>query len=103
MVIEARVAVELLEQVPDEVRLEGFDRLADREQLVLHAERLHLVPELAQAVEHVPLGLEVVGLARGRRLDLGGRHVVGVHEHEDPERAALLLAPAHSAMPFGRW
>ncbi len=37
------LAVELLEQIEDDVRLPALDRVADRLQLVLHAERPHLV------------------------------------------------------------
>ena len=71
MVVEAREAVELLEQVEDDVRLEGLHRLADRQQLVGDAEGLHLVAEAAQRLEHVVLGLPLEGLALAGGVDVG--------------------------------
>jgi hypothetical protein len=84
--VEVRDAVELLEQVEHHFRLPLLGRHADRVQLVLHAERSHLVAELAQRADDTELGLPAVHLLGGLALERIGRHQRGVHEHEDAER-----------------
>ena len=51
------LAVKLLEQIEDDVRLPALDLVADRLELVLHAERPHLVAGGAQRAHDVVFGL----------------------------------------------
>jgi hypothetical protein len=79
-----RVAVELLEKVEGDVRPDLLDGVANLRQVADHAERQHLVAELAERREDVVLGLpgdhHHVGAG-----GVGGRHQVAVHERQDAQ------------------
>ncbi len=91
--------LELHQQVEHDVRLEAFDVLLDRRQIVRDAEHQHLVTELAQAAA------DVVLLAPGRDVLLAlafervGRHQVDVREHEHAQRLHRRNSPRSRARP----
>src|SRR5262249_27809307 len=74
---------ELFQQIEHHVRLEAFDRVADRRQLVLDAERLHLVAAAAQRADHVILGLPTVLVGLAVALQRIRRHQLRMHPHQD--------------------
>ena len=78
--------MELLEQVEDHIRLPALDLVADGLELVLYAERPHLVPRRAQRADDVVFGLPVVYFLLAVPLDRIGRHQVRMHEHENAQR-----------------
>ncbi len=77
------VVVEFLQQREDHVRLEFFDRLADRLDLVLRTEGANLVAGRAQGAHHVVFRLPRVDFLR--RVSVGGvrRHEVRMHQHQN--------------------
>ena len=62
VVVVDDLAVKLLEQGEHHVRLPALDLVADRLELVMHAERPNLVTGSAQRADHVVLGLPDVDL-----------------------------------------
>src|SRR4029453_2943460 len=80
-----RLAMELLQQIEGDVGLEFLDRVADRLQLVLHAERHDLVPRGAQRAHHVVFGLPDVDVLVALALQGIGRHQVGMQEDQDTQ------------------
>ena len=84
-VVVDRLAVELLQQVEHHMRLEALDRVADRRQLVLDAERHHLVAAAAQRADHVVFGLPGVDLLLAVALERIRRHQIRMRQHQDAE------------------
>jgi len=87
ILVEHRLPAEFLQQIEDDVRLEVLDGPAQRRQVVVEPERLHLVPQVAQPGHHVVLGLVFENLRVGLAGDVVGGHQIAVHQHEH-----LLLA-----------
>ena len=81
--VEDRFAIELLEEIEHDVRLELLDRGPKRGQLVAQADHYHVVSEPAQPLAHVELGLERGDLCRGKRADVFGGDETLVHENDD--------------------
>ncbi len=90
-VVVDRLAVKLLEQVEHHMRLEALHRVADRPQLVAHAERHHLVAAAAQRRDHVIFGLPDIDLLFAESLQRLRRHEVRMRQQQD-------AAPFHSAI-----
>src|SRR6202035_3183881 len=67
----------------------------DRFQLVLHAERFHLVPGTAQRRHHVVFGLPFADLLLGEALRRVRGYEIRVDEHQDAK-------PFHSAIHLRR-
>ncbi len=84
VLVEHRLAVKLLEQVKDDMRLEVLDGAAERRQVVIEPERLDLVALLTQAGDHVIFGLVFDDLLLWLAGDVVGGHQVSVHQHEHP-------------------
>src|SRR6266566_2033635 len=84
------LAVELLEQIEDDVRFPALDFVADRLELVLDAARPHLVAGLAQRAHDVILGLPPVDFLLAAALDRVRRNQVRMQEHQNEK-------PLHSA------
>ena len=80
------LAVELLEQIEDDVRLPALDHVADRLQLGLHAERPGVVAGGAQRREHVVFRLPDVDLLLAVALHGVGRHQIRMHQHQNAQR-----------------
>ncbi len=78
-----RFAVKLLEQREHHVRLPGLDLVADRLELVVHAERAHLVAGGAQRRHHVVFGFPDVDFLLGVALARFRRDQVRMNEHQD--------------------
>ena len=76
-------AVKLLEQVKNHVRLPTLDFVADRLELVLHAERPHFVTRLTQRARDVVFGLPLVDFLFGMPLERIRRHQFRMHEHQN--------------------
>ena len=85
VLVVGRLAVEFLEQVEHDVRLEGVDLGADRPQLVLHAEHAHFVARLAQRVDDVIAGLKGEDILLAIALDAS--RAAPVPDAAAPERA----------------
>ena len=85
VLVEQHLAVEFLEQVEHRVRLPLLDGVADREQLVLHAEGAHFVADRAEVADDVVLRLPDVDLLFGVPLERVGRHQLRMHQREDPQ------------------
>jgi hypothetical protein len=83
VLVKHRFAPEFLQQVEDNVRLELFQRLAQRRHVVVEPERPHLVIHLAQGRDHVILGLVLQDFGIGPAGDVIGRHEIGMHQHEN--------------------
>ena len=82
VLVEEVDVVERLEEVEDNRRLPLLHGEADRVELVLNAERLDLVPVLAQRRDDVELGLPL-GVHHVDAGEVVGRHQVLVDEDED--------------------
>jgi hypothetical protein len=87
ILIEDRDVVEALEQVEGDVRLPVGGGAADVAQVVVDAERLHLVPHGAERRNHVVLGPPRLGHDIGAVRDGIGRDQVPVDEREDAQLA----------------
>ncbi len=89
------VREEGLAQVEDDVRLEHFDLVEDRLHGVVDGERLDLVSEFAQAVEHV--GFRGLLFLASKRAHTEGLvrpdRAVHVEEHENTHQTDLLKRP----------
>ena len=86
ILVIGRLAVKLLQQVEHDVRLPALDLVADRPQLVLHAEQLHLVARLAQRADDVVPGLPDVDLLLAVALDrIRAAPSSGMQQHQDAQ------------------
>jgi hypothetical protein len=85
VLVVSGLAVELLEQVEDDIGLPAIDRIADRPKLRLHAQRLHLMSGCAERGEHVVFGLPDVDFLLAVAVRRGWGHQVRVHEHQNAQ------------------
>ncbi|MGA2126716.1 MAG: hypothetical protein ABSG76_11250 [Xanthobacteraceae bacterium] len=79
------LAVKLLEQVEDDVRLPAFDLVADRLELVLHAERTDVVPAATQRADDIVLGLPGVDVLLAVTFERIRGHQRRMHQHQDAQ------------------
>ncbi len=86
------LAMELLEQIEDDVGFPALDFIADRLELVLHAERPDLVARLAQRGHDVILGLPLVNFLLAMVVERIRRHQVRMQEHQN---AKMLHTASH--------
>ena len=77
--------MELLEQIEDNVGPPALDFIADRLELVLHAERPDVVASLAQRAHHVILGLPLVNFLLGTPFERIRGHQVRMQQHQNAE------------------
>ena len=82
------LAVELLQQREHDVRLPALDLVADRLELVMHAERAHLVPGGTQRAHDVVFGFPFVDFLLAVALGRIRGHQVRMHEHQDAQRVS---------------
>ena len=75
-------AVELLEQVEDDVRLPLHDRAAQVHEVVVHAERHHLVAGFLEMRDDVVLGAPLIDFLLGDAAQRVRRHERRVHQHQ---------------------
>ena len=101
VVIEGGVPLELFEQVEHHVRLDLGDGVANRLQIVLHAERLHLVSEGAQAAHDVELGAPRECVLVRVPLERVGRNVIGMCERDHAQLVAARGALHSVSHPAG--
>jgi hypothetical protein len=74
VVIVGNDALELVEQIEDDVRAPRVDRRAQLGEIVRHAKNSNLVAELAQRVQNVVLGAELVDFGFAEVADVLRRH-----------------------------
>ena len=77
-------AVELLEQVEDDVRAPIAHGLAQFRQAVADADDAHLVAEVLQHGQHIVLGPAFLDRRLGQAREIGRRHQCFVHHQQDP-------------------
>jgi hypothetical protein len=77
------LAMKLFQQIEDHIRLPTLDFVADGLELVLHAERAHLVARRAQRARDVVFGLPLVDFLFGMPLERIRRHQFRMHEHQN--------------------
>ena len=77
--------MELLEQIERHIRFPPLDFVADRLELVLHAERTDVVAGGAQRGHDVVLGLPFVDFLLAAPLERIWRHQVRMQEHQDAQ------------------
>src|SRR5450432_308281 len=73
------------QQIEGDVWLEFGESAANRTQVVPHPELVHLVPQLLERDDHVPLRAEVGRLHLGKGRDVLGGHEVLVHQNQNFE------------------
>jgi hypothetical protein len=77
------LAVKLLEQIEGDVRLPALDRIANRLELVFHAERPHVVPGGTQRAHDIVFSLPLVYFLFAVSLERIRRHEFRMHEDQN--------------------
>jgi hypothetical protein len=74
--------VKMHQQIEGDVRLQLGEGAADGTEIATHAQLVHLVAQLFEPGDHVPLGPKIRELLVRQSADVGRRHEILVHQDE---------------------